>query len=364
MKSQYSLLTGLIMLLLTQSAFSYPGESIVRDANGDYIITYWNGANLMRSMFYPSTKIEPKVKSNLHLSAANLIAYRFTVFNGGSAKQPITSIMIRNVTRIYGSKLMPPISSITTPEAAIAAVQGMGDSLSIPNKWNGAADADPLNSAALQADWFYFTSDQPDDPKIGVMPGSEVRDFGFLSLDLPGIGSMQLEGEVKNHGVYKDEGPDPEESAIVSQLDQIEQNDFVTRNIAAPLIAIPLPFNAAILLDSIRAHVATWPGKQLLDPAFAAQLDRYMVAAAESYRHNQPKDAKEHIKTLRKMLDHEHKILDHDDEDDEDTPEHKAATRNTIDRLAARVLDFDLRYVLKRMEKESEQRTEKGKERR
>jgi hypothetical protein len=47
--------------------------------------------------------------------------------------------------------------------------------------------------------------------------------------------------------------------------------------------------------------------------------------------------------------------LDHDDEDNEDTAEHKAATRLTIDRLAARVLDFDLRYVLKRTEHEHEE---------
>ena len=57
---------------------------------------------------------------------------------------------------------------------------------------------------------------------------------------------------------------------------------------------------------------------------------------------------------MRKLLDREHKYLDHDDEDNDDTAEHKAATRLTIDRLAARVLDFDLRYVLKRTEHEHE----------
>jgi hypothetical protein len=76
-----------------------------------------------------------------------------------------------------------------------------------------------------------------------------------------------------------------------------------------------------------------------------------MVAAANAYRNNQPKVGREQIESLRKMLDREHKYLDHDDEDNEDTPEHKHATRLTIDRLAARVLDFDLRYVLKRTER-------------
>jgi hypothetical protein len=115
-------------------------------------------------------------------------------------------------------------------------------------------------------------------------------------------------------------------------------------------IAVPVPFDAAVLLDRIRFHVATWPGKQLLDPAFAAQLDSYMVAAVDAYRLNNTKAGKEHIMTVRRMLAKEHHHLDHDDEDTDDTDEHKAATRLAIDRVAARVLDFDLRYVLKRME--------------
>ena len=141
---------------------------------------------------------------------------------------------------------------------------------------------------------------------------------------------------------------------VAKQFHALEHNDFVPRNAAVPTIAVPSPFNAAVLLDRIRSHVATWPGKQLLDPAYAAQLDRYMVAAAEAYRLNNTKAGREHIKKIRELLEHEHKYLDHDEEDNDDTAEHKAATRLTIDRLAARVLDFDLRYVLKRTEHEHE----------
>jgi len=353
MKAQISIITMLALLLPTQLVFAYPGESIVRDANGDYVVTYWNGANLMRSIFFPATKIEPKAKSRWQLSTANLITYRYAIANGGGAKQSITSVRIGNISRIFGSQTMPTISSITTPEAAIAAVQKMSKALVIPNGWEGVADVDPLNSSALQADWFFFTSNHPNNSAIGVMPGSEIHGFGYSSPDMPGIGSMQLEGEVENQGVYEDEGPDPQESAIASQLEQIEKNDFVLRNVASPSISIPVPFDAAVLLDRIRTHVATWPSKQLLDPAFAAQLDRYMAAAADAYRLNNTKAGKEHIMTVRQMLAKEHRNLDHD-EDDDDTEEHKTATRLSIDRLAARVLDFDLRYVLKRTGKEKD----------
>jgi hypothetical protein len=152
---------------------------------------------------------------------------------------------------------------------------------------------------------------------------------------------------------FPDDGPD-ESSAIFAQLDQLRKNDFIVRNAVVPTIAVPNPFDAAALLDRIRAQVDTWPSKQLLDTAFAAKLDSNLVAAANAYRLNNSKAGKEQIESVRKLLNHEHNYLDHDDEDNDDTPEHKTATRLTIDRLAARVLDFDLRYVLKRMEKEHE----------
>jgi len=40
-----------------------------------------------------------------------------------------------------------------------------------------------------------------------------------------------------------------------------------------------------------------------------------MVAAADAYRHNQPKAGNEHIETLREMLKREHKDLDRDDDE-------------------------------------------------
>lgn len=352
MKAQLSIITMLALFLQTQLAFAYPGESIVRDANGDYVVTYWNGANLMQTTFSPATKIEPKVKSRLHLSPTNLITYRYAISNGGGAKQPITSVRIGNITGMYGSQTIPPISSIATPEAAIAAVRRMSTALVIPNKWVGAAHEDPFNSSTFQAGWHFSSEQLPNEKWTGIMPGSEISGFGYSSFDLPGIWEMRMKGEVENHGVYEDEGPDPHESEIVSQLEQIEKNDFVLRNVASPSISIPVPFDAAVLLDRIRTHVATWPGKQLLDPAFAAQLDRYMVAAAEAYRLNNTKAGRENIMTARRMLAKEHHNLDHDDDDD--TEEHKTASRLTIDRLAARVLDFDLRYVLKRTGKEKD----------
>ncbi len=354
MGAKPAILIGLFLASQASILFAYPGENIVRDANGDYIITYWNGANLRQVKFVPATKIAPAVQSKLQLSDAKLITYRYTISNGRNARQPITSIRIGGITRVYGNKPMIPITSDMTPQAAVAAVESLSAPITKPDKWEGSANEDPKNNSALQVSWYFSTEDYPNETRIGVMPENKQQGFGFASFDLPGIGSMQLQGDTPIQASYGDEGPDPEESAIVPQLDQIHQNDFIARPIAAPLIAVPVPFDAAILLDRIRNHVATWPGRQLANPAFAAQLDRYLAAAADAYRLNQPKAGKEQIETLRKMLAKEHRYLDYDDEDHDDDEEHKTATRFSIDRLAARVLDFDLRYVLKRSSKEKE----------
>ena len=90
---------------------------------------------------------------------------------------------------------------------------------------------------------------------------------------------------------------------------------------------------------------------QLLDASFSSQLDRYLTAAADAYRHNQPKAGKEHIQTLRKLLKKEHEDMGRDEEHESEKSQDKNDDKKPrmIDRLAARVLDFDLKYVLKRM---------------
>ena len=186
----------------------------------------------------------------------------------------------------------------------------------------------------------------------GLKPGSTIRGFGFSSYALPDIIVAELTGDAPPHG-WSGEGPD-ESSEIYNQIEEVIKNNFVPRNVAVPSIPVPVPYDAAVLLDSIRARMLNWPSKQLLGPTFATQLDSHLVAAADAFRNNQPKAGREQIESTRKMLAHEHYYLDHDDEDNDDTPEHKAATRLTIDRLAARVLDFDLRYVLRRTEHEHE----------
>lgn len=337
-----------------------PGESIVLDPNtGDYHITYFGDGSpgnkknkpLRQVIFVPATKTNPVVDSTFRLRGIDVVAYSFRVKNSSTSKQPLATFIIDPISDIATSAPLPNRSQMNDI-SAIEQFDKIGRAALIsPRNWYASIDIS--DDVGLRIGW---SIDSLNIPNSGLIAGSSQEGFGFSSKDIPGIGIAQFRGRTPVFG-YVDEGPDGE---ISDQLENLRKKNYVTRNAAIPTIAVPAPFDAAVLLDRIRTHVDTWPGKQLVDPTFAAQLDRYLVAAANAFRLNQSKAGKEQIETLRKLLEHEHKFLDHDDEDHEDTSEHKAATRLTIDRLAARVLDFDLRYVLKRMEHEHEHERGEG----
>ncbi|ADE10727.1 hypothetical protein [Sideroxydans lithotrophicus] len=352
----------IVTLAIFSEAYGFPGESIVLDPNtGNYQITYFGEGSpgnkknkpLRQAIFVPATKINPVIGSTFRLRGMDIVAYSYRVKNSTNSRQSLANFVIDPVSDINSSSPLPKLrQSITVSDLdpfnkiALAAIY-------TPRNWVGSVWIS--DTVGLRIGWMFASLEAPN---AGLIAGSTQDGFGFSSKDIPGIGIVQFQGNTPVFG-FVDEGPSGE---ISDQLDKLTHNNFVPRNAAVPTIAVPEPFDTAILLDRIRSQVATWPAKQLLDPAFAAQLDRHLVSATNAFRLNNSKAGKEQIETMRNMLGREHKYLDHDDEDNEDTTEHKTVTRLTIDRLAARVLDFDLRYVLKRTEYEHEN-SEKRKER-
>jgi hypothetical protein len=336
-----------------------PGEGIVRDpVTGNYTATFVvegeDGKDWLETGdLETATKIDPTVRSKFKLAEGWNIRYAYTIRNGSSAKQAI------NHFDLYGL----PINVVllkTTPllgSGNVVLEEFFDSAMTSPSeKWSGsgARNGQTLNIGWMYERWDYSTKSH--NTAVGIQPGESASGFGFAGPDLPGIFVAKLTGNTPYHHFdFSGPGPSYTRSDIGKEMAKIANNDFIPRNVAAPLIIVPHQFDAAVVMESIRTHVATWPARQLADSAFAAQLDRYLGTAAESFRLNNPKAAREHIHTLRKMLAKEHHHVDHDDEDDEDTEEHKQTTRRSIDRLAARVLDFDLRYVLKRTEHDHEE---------
>lgn len=175
--------------------------------------------------------------------------------------------------------------------------------------------------------------------------------LNFKLNHYPGLGTAQFEGALRFVNGFGGEGPDPS-SDISKQIQALYQNDFVPRNAAVPTIAVPDPFDPAVTLERIQTHMHTWIAMQLLDPAFSAQLDRSFQSAISAYRLNQPKVGKKQIQTMRELLKKEHADADREDDNDDSGEKGDRDDRNKhalIDQLAARILDFDLKYVTRRM---------------
>jgi hypothetical protein len=334
------------MLIRTPKApVSTPGESLVLDpASGDYTITYAdNAGNLQQSKFVPATKIEPAVSSAFQLNDNGIISYRYTLANGRGAKQPITMISIKNISSFYNSQPLPPYLSGTTLEAGLAVMKIWSAPIVTPERWHGDAAPDLDHASMVEAGWTYFTEMYPND--IGISPGVKQTGFGFVSPDLPSIGNIKLWGQTPIDEGYVDEGPNPW-SIVGKQLNVLETNNFVLRNAAVPTIPVPSPFDAAVLLGGIQTQMHTWIGMQLLDTSFSSQLDRYFQSAISAYGLNQNKVGKKQIQTMLELIKKEQPSADNGEDDNQDSNKNKPVL---IDRLAARILDFNLNYVMKRM---------------
>ena len=336
-------------MALSLYAQAYPGEGIALDpVTGNYTITYQgdpDSTELSQTVFVPSTKIAPAIRSHFRQDERGMIVYGYTVSNGATAKQAIVGVVLDQIVNpIVGELPFPddPVSQtvIDTYNAATRTA------LASPAGWNGniiRIPSDNLNRIAWRP--------KSDDLNAGgIQAGRTLTGFGFSSSDLPGVGPSQMDGMGDVLG-FPDEGP-LEDSSVFAELNSLRDNDFVARNAAVPTIAVPAPFDAAVVLERIQAHTHTWIAQQLLNSALSSELDRYFQSAISAYRLNQPKVGKKHIQTMRELIKKEH--ADADSEDDKDDMDEKGDDREEnkralIDKLAARILDFDLKYVAKRM---------------
>lgn len=346
-------LVGLLLLLASVQAIgALPGESIVLDPNtGDYTVTYWDypkspKKRLQQVIFVPSTKIDPLVKSTFKSREEGVIAYAYRVTNGQKSQQSLVVMLFDPVTDIVSALPLPKNDQDIDPNTIEQINQAGIDALTTPSEWLGLASTS--EGGGLRIGWSYLNSRNVND---GLLPGNAQGGFGFTSRDIPGIGIAQLSGH-SPVPMYPGEGPT---GALGKEFEKIEQNDFVPRNAAVPTIAVPDPFDPAVTLERIQAHMHTWIGMQLLDATFSAQLDRYFQSAISAYRLNQPKVGKKHIQTMRELIKKEHADADREDDKDdrgEKGDNHDKNKRVLIDKLAARILDFDLKYVTKRMDRD------------
>jgi len=113
---------------------------------------------------------------------------------------------------------------------------------------------------------------------------------------------------------------------------------------------VPSPFDAAIVINGIQSHIDTDLVKlKLIDPTFASELDRWLSAAIAAVSTGNLSAVRSDLDSAYALLEREHKGLEQGDEADGDSAGRDRGRSGLIDRLAAQVLAFDLKYVERRL---------------
>jgi len=291
-------------------------DGIVLDpSTGNYTIYY--GGNQV--VFVPATKVDPVIKSEFKEAENGTITYQYKIKNGRLAKQALVGMRMSVSSALNGSQ-------------------------ATPKDWKGLAEPNITTNTGFTISWLDW---HDDNVAADLLPGKTRHGFSIGSKDLPSVVKAEFWGDTMAPG-FPDEGPDPN-SEVGKQFEQLNNNDFVHRYAVAPLVAVPTPFNAAAVLTAIQHHIdRDLVAMKLIDPVFAAQLDRLLQAAIAAVNIGNTKAAREDLNELHRLIESEHKNIDKDD-DKGDRDKDKDKSR-LIDKLAARVLVFDLRYVAKRLE--------------
>jgi hypothetical protein len=331
---------GLFLAVLAVSPVAARQESIVFDAQtGNYIITFEYDGQVQQSIYVPPNKINPVLKSRFSLAPSGDIAYRYTLKSGKDSRQNVESlgVLVMSAKGATISTNAPQyLQSQPTAETALALSADSGKvELSTPAGWRGFVLPNS-EGTGLSIGWSYW------DKKIsGLPPGASQSGFGYESRDLPGVGFAGIMGNAPTLS-FAGDGPSQE---IDDQLSEIMRKVHgVSRPVAVPTFAVPTPFDAAALLERLRKHANTDLVRyKLIDPVFASQLDLWFTGAIDAAKNNNTTALRNALQELRRLLKQE--CADVDQEGNETETDDKPIPPARIAKLAARVLNFDLKYV-------------------
>ncbi len=328
------LLVALFVFFIPFTAIAELQEGVVLDPQtGDYTVTYRSGysGRLVQVIFVPATKIDLTLKSKFHmLEHKNAVKYEYKLKSSSNSKQNIVM-------------LLTTVSSINL------------DSLPELKDWEATA-VPPPRGPGLLLSWTYR---HPEGVR-GLPPGSTLSGLAMESADLPGIAIIKIKGGRQSVTEWLGHSP-VVETPVGKQVQELRANDHVPHFAAVPRIPVPSPFDAATVLTSLQKHVKEdLVGMALIDPVLVSKVGPLFVSAIDAVQRGNTEGARKSIKDIRHLLKREHDDVDKDDHDDEDDDqddkkkdEHK--NKRLIDKLAAKVLDFDLKYVEKRVKGSLEQ---------
>lgn len=355
-----------------ETVISEGPESVVYDTDtGDYFFTYTDidspappGGRVVtyKSTYVPHTKIDPVVKSYFKFNIVDDVVYRYTIKNNRKARQNVSSFGVL-VTSLKGTTFSTntpallkshydDMANLPAGEHARRVAESLAAAhddarkanASTPPGWSGRIGP-AVSRTGLVVRW----NPEPFEEELSLAPGKHIDGFGYTSQDLPGIGTAVLRGYAPVFG-WKNRGGPTNDTVRWVANDIMKKSQSLDRYVAVPTFTVPNPFNAATLLERLQKHAKVDLVRfRLIDSAFASQLDPAFIAAIDAARRSDINGARYQIKELRRALKQEHHDADKEHESDEIEDDDLPISPARIDKLAARVLDFNLKYVDQRL---------------
>ena len=158
----------------------------------------------------------------------------------------------------------------------------------------------------------------------------------------------------------------PNTSFWRQKIEEIQDQDYVLVPVLAPIIVIPSPFDGAELARRIRVHVQTWVKYGHISSDALIRLNRQLdvlIPALEGK--NKPAIRSAAFELYKELFGHHHGLdhykLGQDNDVQFDVPlrrrygphnvgQQAEPPQVEVQRIAARALSFDLRYLLTRVE--------------
>jgi hypothetical protein len=307
--------------------------------------------------------IRAEIKSSV-AGNGSLFTYQYTVRNQRGAKQNISVIRINGIPLVYTIPNLPPVTADRRTEND-KWTQQYWSQLTVKRNFENTVVKAPRGwSAGLRADEkegqtsFIWTPGLKDTDSYGVEPGYSQGGFLVFRSELPGVARTYLQGRIAEPWTLDRL---PETPYWAAKIDEIEEFDYLLVPVLAPVISIPNPYNGAELARRLKAHVQTWMKYEHISGDELVKLNRQFDVLIPAMEINNKRAARAAVITLQKICADVHQGLGFekagdDDEEHGSTPlprtpaQRSIAPSLTMDRVAARALMFNLRYLMDRME--------------
>ena len=355
-----------LLFLLWSGGHALAQDSAVFDAQQNVWKLYYQDpetSQWINKSYEARTAIRPTIKSSV-TGGGNPFSYQYTVRNQRGAKQKLSVIRIWGIPLVYTIPNLPPVTANMRTDmdgwtkqnwAQLTAKRNFESSVvKAPKGWSAGLRVDEKEGQTS----FVWTPGLKDTDPDGIDPGRSQGGFVVLRPELPGVARTYLQGSIEEPW-----GLDglPETPFWTAKVNEIEELDYLLVPVVAPIIPVPHPYNGAELARRIKAHVQTWLKYGHINADVLGRLNRQFDVLIPALEINNKQAARAAVTAIRKECADRHPGLGDDKAEDDDdghdsvalprTPAQRSAgPAQTIDRVAARALMFDLRYLMDRMD--------------